>query len=428
MIHERSNPAGSSEPDSFLIPNRLSDSRKPSEEIREDFDSVLDPIDILLDVLPEAPLSFSAQAIASNVFETESRRVGKFSIVRNFVALSISTILVLIGWKLGTDVRGNESSVKKIPTGIEQFQGLFSLKIDDMFVDALIDNDQPCVWDTRESVDPQDTQSIAKLRATIDSNDMEALKKSVFSTFLNLEPAQRDQWTNLAHRIDALSPEHRTLVHNRLAGMRITFASLTEAERRRSSQMNGKARWNFLVQRAENLKKAIEQTKRPAFSVSEFNRPDYLMDLALVARTWNKMTPAQKRAAERRAMTSKADPTRKLDRIRLLAQNLEQDGPDTIGVKPGQAKQGPLMRAIAKADAIKQERDKRRSDYQKIMTGAIPAESVPEELERFLRSLPPWLIESVDPLPPDEARRFLSLLKVLADHQDEEHETAQDAR
>ncbi|MBI1323973.1 hypothetical protein GC170_12420 [bacterium] len=289
---------------------------------------------------------------------------------------------------------------------------------DEAFIEALFGTNTATIWDKASSDDPRDTSKLAATYHSLPRSTVEALEKQALASYLALTATDRQKWKDLSARLKKLPESDRSIVQNRIQGLRLTLGSIPEVDRRRAEELTGRDRWNYLVQRAENQKRLAAQAKRPGFSVSEFNRPDYLMDLARVTRAWNDLTPAQKRNVERRALTSKADPARKVDRLRILALSLEADGAGLPLAKPALARGGPLQRALAKAETLKQEREKRRSDYLKIVSGTIPTVVPPAELERILESAPSWLVESIDPLPPDEARRFLSLLKFLVENQD----------
>lgn len=393
------------------------DSLSPGNSVVYD-DHESDAIDSLLDFLPDEAPSFSAQAIASQVFRTEERRFLRRSAVFKSAAFLISLCVVITAWRLGSGIVSSPGSATSPTAGIEQFQGLFRLVPDEAFIEALFGTDRATIWDKASSGDPRDTSKLAAAYDSLPRSAVEALEKQALASYLALTAPDRQKWKDLSGRLAKLPDPDQSIVQDRIQGLRLALGSMTEAERRRAEELTGRDRWNYLIQRAENQKRLAAQAKRPGFSVSEFNRPDYLMDLARVTRAWNDLTPAQKRNVERRAMTSKADPARKVDRLRILALSLEADGVGGPVTKPALARGGPLQRALAKAETFKQEREKRRSDYLKIVSGTIPMVAPPAELERILESAPSWLVESIDPLPPDEARRFLSLLKFLVENQD----------
>lgn len=395
------------------------DSASPGDFDR-DVDDASDSIDSLLDFLPDDAPAFSAQAIASQVFRSEERRFLRRSAAFKSVAFLFSFCTVIVAWRLGSGIVNSPGSATSPTPGIEQFQGLFRLVPDEAFNEALFATKSATIWDKAGSDDPRDIAKLAAAYGSLPRSAAEAIEKRAIAGYLALTAPDREKWKNLSIRLSKLPDPDRSIVQNRLQGLRLVLGSMPEGERRRAEALTGRDRWDFLVQRAENQKRLAAQAKRPGFSVSEFNRPDYLMDLARVTRAWNDLTPAQKKNVERRAMTSKADPARKIDRLRILALSLEADGVGSPHTKPALARGGPLQRALAKAETFKQEREKRRSDYLKIVSGTIPTVAAPAELERILDSAPSWLVESIDPLPPDEARRFLSLLKFLVENQDVE--------
>lgn len=377
-----------------------------------------DSIDSLLDFLPDEAPSFSAQAIASQVFRSEERRYLRRSASFRTVAFLASFCTVIVAWRIGNGIVNSPGSATSQSAGIEQFQGLFRLVPDEAFIEALFATKTATIWDKASWDDPRDISKLAAAYHSLPRSAVEAVEKQAIASYLALNPPDREKWKNLSARLSKLPDPDRSIVQNRLQGLRLVLGSMPDGERQRAEELTGRDRWDYLVQRAENQKRLAAQAKRPGFSVSEFNRPDYLMDLARVTRAWNDLTPAQRRNVERRAMTSKADPARKIDRLRILALSLEADGAGSPLTKPALARGGPLQRALAKAETLKQEREKRRSDYLKIVSGTIPTAAAPAELERILESAPSWLVESIDPLPPDEARRFLSLLKFLVENQD----------
>lgn len=403
--------------ESLTDPENRLDFRSPGESDRSG-EHATESIDSLLDFLPNEAPSFSAQTIASQVFRSENRRFLRQTAAVKMAAMLVTCFSVIAAWRIGSGVTALRPAVSDPNAGIEQFQGLFRLVPDDAFVESLLATESVTLWDNKSSEDSRDFSELAAASASLSKPAVESLEKKALASYLALTAAERERWKNLAAQVAKLPQSEKATVRNRVQGIRIALGSMTDPERRRAEELTGRDRWNFLVQRAENQKRLAAQAKRPSFSVSEFNRPDYLMDLARVTKAWNQLTPAQKRNVERRAMTSKADPARKIDRLRILALSLDADGMDTPLKKPALPRVGPFQRALAKAETFKQERDKRRSDYQKIVSGTIPTISSPEELERTLESAPSWLVESIDPLPPDEARRFLSLLKFLVENQD----------
>lgn len=118
---------------------------------------------------------------------------------------------------------------------------------------------------------------------------------------------------------------------------------------------------------------------------------------------------------ERRSRTQKFDSQKKNDRFRALAQALETAPAGTFPALD-LIKNSPRGKLATKAETLKQAREKRNQDYLEVLR-ANPISTNLEELGQFLEKLPPWLVEVVDPLPPDEARRLLGILKVMVDHQ-----------
>jgi len=379
----------------------------------------LDGIDSLLEILPERSPVISPQIVATRVRRSELRRLSLFSRLAKAVAFSLTFVCVTAGWYAGSKFVSPGERPDRPPPGFLLFHGLSRLNFDDEFLVPLFETSRPSVWDDLKSETPKDLVRIAADGAGLDPDDARSLRKSSLSNDFDLSEAERDRWNILAKRVEALPAAEQEIVRKRIVGMRRTLAVMPDADRRRAEAMSGRNLWDYLDLKTRQQIRLAETAKMPIFSISELNRPDYLMDLALVTRAWNRMTPAQKRAAERRAINAKTDPARKTERLRLLAQSLEADGMDPPAAKPGTARTGPFQKALAKAESLKQEREKRRAEFQKIVTGKPPSESPPEELEAFLERMPPWLIESIDPMPPDEARRLLSLLKMLVGNLDE---------
>ncbi len=405
----------------------------PADAESNDFHSgTTDPefeaVDSLLDFLPNDNPSLTAQTVANQVFRSENRRFQRKSIAMRCAAFASTLLIMFAGWIFGSRMMPVAVPPRGPTPGIEQFQGLFRLSLDSEFLEALVDTKAPGIWDKRASSDSRDVVKLAGYATMLSAKVAVVVEKTALASYSKLPPAEREKWKKLADDLSRLSPDDRSTIQNRIEGLRITLANLQDVDRQRAEALTGLDRWKFLTQMAEIQRRQSEQSRKPVFSVSEFNRPDYLMDLAQVTRAWNALTPAQKKNVERRAMASKVDPARKVDRLRILALSLEGDGLGPALTKPALARGGPLQRALAKAETFKQEREKRRSDYQKIVSGSIPAAAPPAELEKILESAPSWLVESVDPLPPDEARRFLSLLKFLVENQDVADEEAGSGR
>ena len=78
-------------------------------------------------------------------------------------------------------------------------------------------------------------------------------------------------------------------------------------------------------------------------------------------------------------------------------------------------KNNPPPRLAAKNELLKQQRERKRNEYLEVVRQAGPLTTDPAQLESFVAQLPPWLVDVIDPLPPDEARRLLSILKILVD-------------
>lgn len=424
MTHTDPNPADQEDSGRFFDSNSPSANMSEPEVDLADAETLAkladpDAIDSLLEILPEDTPAVSPQIVATRIRRSEMTRLNRVSRVSKAAAFSLTFVCVTAGWYAGSRFVSPEERPNRPPPGFLLFHGLSRLQFDEEFRAALFETSRPSVWDDRKSESWKDLTRIAADGSGIDANDASSLRKSILSHDFDMPEADRERWKKLAERVEAMPPSEEEIVRHRIVGMRRSLAVMTDAERQTAGELSGGELWDFLEQKTRQQNRIADTSKRPFFSISELNRPDYLMDLALVTRAWSRLTPAQKRSAERRAITAKTDPTRKTERLRLLAQSLEADGMDPPAAKPGTGRAGPFQKALAKAEALKQEREKRRAEFQKIIAGNLPAELPPEQLEVFLESMPPWLIESIDPMPPDEARRLLSLLKVLVGNLDE---------
>lgn len=232
--------------------------------------------------------------------------------------------------------------------------------------------------------------------------------------FQALPAARQDAITSMANQLKALPEEQQAEALQRLTGLRVFYDSISEDERQKFDQLTGQARWNRALRGAEALARQKEGTRKQAFTVTEFNRPDYIMDLATLTASWMKMSPQEKNAFERRSRNTKAAPQAKTDRLRQLAQSLENAPEGTFPALEA-LKNNPPPRVAAKFESLKLQREKKRAEYLETIRKAGPMTTDPAALQAFLANLPPWLVDLIDPLPPNEARRLLSILKTLVD-------------
>ncbi|MFM7129269.1 MAG: hypothetical protein ACKO0V_07915, partial [bacterium] len=166
------------------------------------------------------------------------------------------------------------------------------------------------------------------------------------------------------------------------------------------------------VNNAQQHVRQAELTKKQPFSIAELNSPEYVVDLATVTAAWLKMTPQERNAAERKFRNQTKDVAKRNDRVRQLMQLIDKSPPGTFPLLEI-LKNAPPAKIAGKVNPKKQLREQTRNLYQESVREAAGSPPAGPELSNFMKSLPPWLVELVEPLPPHEARRFLAILKNL---------------
>jgi hypothetical protein len=117
---------------------------------------------------------------------------------------------------------------------------------------------------------------------------------------------------------------------------------------------------------------------------------------------------------ERRFRNQTKDISKNSDRIRQLMFLIDKSPPGTFPVLE-LMKKNPPPKIAAKFGPRRQPNSAARQAYQDAVKIASENPAGGPELLAFLQTLPPWLVELVEPLPPDEAHRFLTVLKILVE-------------
>jgi hypothetical protein len=386
--------------------SNLEDSRSSST------DSYLDLLDVLTESVDCAPPVATAQSVLS----IEHARRERLHRLAKLTAFVISVVSVFGGWWLG--VRIDESSRHRVAETFvyAPFVGLFGVPLDESLIDAVINIDTPPPWAEAKTVDVRDTRAnLVSFGRTIAEKSSDDVLDRIRERFDSLPDEQKRLWERFASQVAAMPEADRLTALARIEELRLLRESLSELERRLFDRLKGKDRLAAIARKTDFQKRSVEPLRKTPFTVADFNRPEFLMDLAVLTSVWTKMTPVQKKIAERRVLNLKTEPLRKVERLRQMAQNVESLLGEIPASKSEPNRLGSLQRALAKAEAGKRDREKRRAEFQQIVAGR-KVEIDAAESEAFLETLPPWLAEVVDPLPPEEAQRFLMLLKLLVDH------------
>ena len=369
----------------------------------------------LLDLLPpEVPRTKAAEQ-AAQVIRAERRRNRLQGLGLKCVASGVGFACAWSAWRVGsTAIR---------PDRVAMAQSVLSLNLLDLllvardraFLELLIEDPQAAVFSRLCRLNPSDEVVVFDQNTNIptDLRSWVALEAR-HRQFLALPAPRQAELSGMSDLLKVLPQSEQFESLERLTGLRIMYDSISDEERLKFDQMAGQARWNRALRGAEQISRQKEGSRKQAFTVTEFNRPDYIMDLATLTASWMKMSPQEKNAFERRSRNAKTAPGAKTDRLRQLAQTLENAPEGTFPVVEA-LKNNPPPRVAAKFETLKQQREKKKSEYLETIRKAGSITTDPAALQSFLANLPPWLVDVIDPLPPNEARRLLGILKTLVD-------------
>lgn len=371
----------------------------------------------ILSCLPRESPGLAAADQATLIIRKEQRRQKLRSLFIRLAALAASMVCFFLSWQAGarSSLAGKLSLMENIHR--LSYSELLAVAGEPEFLQKLANSEKGALFTQvrRLTSSDQSTAFRNKVQKPADQSDWDNLAARQ-KAFQKLPVARKQALTALAEELERLPEGEQEETLKRLYGLNVWFESLSDEDRQKFETLTGNARWNRATRGVETLLRQKEGFRKQAFTITEFNRPDYIMDLATLTAAWMKMTPAEKTAFERRSRNVRNLPQAKTDRLQQLAQAMELAQP---GRFPGldQLRNSPPGRLVAKPDAVKQQREKKRNEYLELIRKSRLNSIESKELETFQSNLPPWLLEVVDPLPPDEARRLLGILKILVDHQ-----------
>lgn len=370
----------------------------------------------LLDLAAGSEPSTDPADQARRILYQEVKRTRFKGLILRSAALLVSALSFLAAWTAGIAwVKPSQSAMlehfSKLP--LSEF---LIVAGDPIFLEKLLNDSRSSVFETFRPFHENDYSSTLLVfqqqpRSAIQWSRLQ----SQYSDFRELSTEEQSSILEMAGIIENLTADKKLSLFSRLVGLKSWFDSLSGNDREQYLKVKMPNRWNRAVAGAEQVRRVQDFNKKKTFSISELNRPDFVMDLATVSALWLKMTPQERLAIERRSRSIRSDPIRRNERFRTIAQAIESARPGTFPLLE-QLKSGSRTKASSRNDQNKQAREKRNQEYLDLLRNHPPlTDSI--EIGKFAEQLPPWLIEILDPLPPEEARRILGILKVLVDQQ-----------
>ena len=369
----------------------------------------------MLDLLPKESPTIGAAEQAQIVLKTDAARQWRYSILTRTLAFLFSLSLVFSGWFLGrnTPRPSRLALIQAIQPLV--FSDILKVVSEPQFLDNLLHDPRASVFEHVRRLNSADLEkSISEKLGQPSDPTAWALLETGHQQFLRLPDDLRENITKMATKIQDLPDQERITAHARLFGLACWYDNLSDKERQNFDRLTGRQRWNKALNSAETWTRQKDAIRKQSFTVTNFNRPEYIMDLATVTASWMKLSPQEKAAIERKSRNQKTDPPRKSDKVNQIAQALENEPAGTFPAIDF-LKHNPGQKLPAKSELLKQKRERKRLEYLEVVRKAGPLISDPAQLETFLAQLPPWLVDVIDPLPPDEARRLLSILKILVE-------------
>ena len=369
----------------------------------------------MLDLLPRESPSIGVTEQAAKIIEADAASQWQRSIAVRTLAFLMSICLVFSGWYAGRNLP--EKGRLELIKSIDQLTFLDMLRVaaEPFFLEKLANDSRATVFDQIRPLNKSDiVQSVSeKRKPPTDSTSWEQLEAER-QRYLDLPTSSREPLGKMSDMVQAMAEQDQYKVFSRLFGLACWYDNLTDQERKNFDRQSGQQRWNKAVNGADQWLRQKDAIRKQSFTVTNFNRPEYVMDLATVTASWMKLTPQEKMALERKSRNQRSDTTRKSSRVNQLAQALENAPKGTFPASES-LKNNPPPRLAAKNELLKQQRERKRNEYLDVVRQAGPLTTDPAQLESFVAQLPPWLVDVIDPLPPDEARRLLSILKILVD-------------
>lgn len=366
-----------------------------------------------LSLLPEPKLEQKPELQAGEILKQEFRRQSRIRFLQTLLITSFSIISVVGGWWIGT--RGGRS----YDAGLEKFARQWPLY---QMVVRLDDAEQlgRLVTDDRSAIFawfcPVDFSDLGHQMAQYSSQPLQPLDLKMirrdYDHYLALPPDRQNSIEKMIDQVNRMTDDERKIGLMRLYGYIVWLDTLNDTEKATFSGLSQQVRWNRSVNNAQQHVRQAELAKKQLFSITELNSPEYVVDLATVTAAWLKMTPQERNSAERKFRNQTKDVAKRNDRVRQFMQMIDKSPPGTFPLLE-MLKNAPPAKIAGKANPKKQLREQTRILYQESVKDAAVSPPAGPELSNFLKSLPPWLVELVEPLPPQEARRFLAILKNL---------------
>ena len=367
-----------------------------------------------LSLLPALTLSRQPQQQAIDIVEQELRRLRRLELAKSGLAMAVSTLLVIAAWLAGNNLgRSNQAAMDRFGRRLPIIQLLSNIKDVEQF-NHLVSDDRSALF---ERVNHSDAQDLAFQIRQFASRPLDVIEpktlENEFREYLALPADRRKMLESMADQLDSMPEDLKNQATSRLYGYSIWLDSLNANEKTvMENAAAPKIRWNRTINNAQQFLRQTELTKKQSFSIPELNTPDDVLDLATVTAAWLKMSPQERLTAERKFRNQPKGSGKKNDRIRQLMLLIEKSPPGTFPVLELMKNNAPAKIA-AKANPRRQATSAARQTYQDAVRTASANQPTGPELLSFLQTLPPWVVEMIEPLPPDEAQRFLAILKIL---------------
>jgi hypothetical protein len=238
--------------------------------------------------------------------------------------------------------------------------------------------------------------------------------------FDGLDKAERDSVRELDRRVSALPEEDRANYYTVLHRYHLWLQSLPEAQR---NEINAKppSERMTIVSRVIKDQASRAPASPPFFQIADVGGVSPF-NMANQAKIWLALPNRQKEEVARLPEQERQQQLRKLGgefKVKPIPRptKAEEDAIESRALK------GAAFPALKRFndEATKPAMKKRMLEHYYFLEHP-PARVSTENLVRFTAALPPWLRTRFDPLPPDEARRRLSILYRLIYPQGSEYQ------
>lgn len=366
-----------------------------------------------LSLLPQSNLAQKPDVQAAEIIRTELLRQRRWQIAKSLLIMSVSMIFIIAGWIVGSlSGRAYQAGLERFARNFLYYELVIRLQTTDQ-LNRLVSDDRSAIFERFSPLQSHDLNHQASLflSKSVQELDFKSIRAE-FEKYLAQSPERKQTIDQMVRQIAGMPEETRNLALLRLSGYVIWLDSLTDTEKLTAKGLSEQIRWNRAVNNAQQQIRQAEQAKKPPLSIPELNSPEYVVDLATVTAAWLKMSPQERNNAERRFRNQTKDAVKKNDRIRLLMQTIDRSPPGTFPLLE-MMKNAPAPKIASKLNPRKQIREQSRQLYLDSVKAATSSPPGNQELFSFLQSLPPWLAELIEPLPPQEAARFLAVIKDL---------------